>query len=51
MKKYLLELPTELHSKAKSISALMEISLKDFIIKAIEQEIEFRELNGKFRKE
>ena len=49
MKKYLLELPTDLHTKAKTLAAMRGMTLKQLIIDALEQEIEFRNLNDKFR--
>lgn len=34
-----IEIPTELHKKAKITCAIEEITLKDFIIKAIEEKL------------
>ncbi len=40
MKKYLMDLPVELHSKAKAKAAMEQISLKELIIRALNQYLE-----------
>jgi predicted HicB family RNase H-like nuclease len=37
MKKYLLDLPVELHSAAKARAAMEQISLKELIIRAVKK--------------
>ena len=40
MKKYLLELPTELHRDLKSTVAMEDTTIKDYIIAAIREKLE-----------